>query len=249
MASAVAAVLIQRYNNFGFSVGGPIWKDKIFFYFNYDKTINPGTASAGFENVPTANMLAGDFTGFQTLYDPTTQTVDSTGAFHRKSFLEETGKNAIPAGKIDPVAAAISKYYPAPNVAGASGVTNNFHYNVPSSNPFTKYFGRLDWQINQNNHIIISETNSDNPAQFHNQGICPVNCQNGDVSRDNAQISWVWTISPSTINEARMGFTDQLNFFTPFSIGQGFPAKLGWQFAKADTFPDVQIDGQRRLDL
>jgi carboxypeptidase family protein len=233
----------QRYNNFGFSVGGPIWKDKIFFYFNYDKTINPGTASAGFENVPTAAMLAGDFTGFQTLYDPTTQTVDSTGTFHRKSFLEETGKNAIPAGKIDPVAAAISKYYPAPNVAGASGFTNNFHYNVPSSNPFTKYFGRLDWQINQNNHIIISETNSDNPAQFRNQGICPVNCQNGDVSRDNAQISWVWTISPNTINEARMGFTDQLNFFTPFSIGQGFPAQLGWQFAKADTFPDVQIEG------
>ena len=40
-----------------------------------------------------------------------------------------------------------------------------------------------------------------------------------------------------------MGFTDQLNFFTPFSINQGFPAKLGWQFAKADTFPDVQISG------
>ena len=145
---------------------------------------------------------------------------------------------------IDPVAAAISKYYPAPNAG--SGINNNFFYNVPSSNPFTKYFGRLDYQINQNNHIIVSETESDNPAQYHNQGICPVSCQNGDVSRDNAQVSWVWTISPRTINEARMGFTDQLNFFTPFSINQGFPAKLGWKFAKADTFPDIQISGQRR---
>ena len=234
----------QRYNNFGFSVGGPIWKDKIFFFFNYDKTINPGTASAGFENVPTANMLAGDFTGFQTLYDPTTQTVDSTGAFHRKSFLEETGKNAIPAGKIDPVAAAISKYYPAPNVAGASGFTNNFHYNVPSSNPFTKYFGRLDWQINQNNHIIISETNSDNPAQFQNQGICPVNCQNGDVSRDNAQISWVWTISPRARSTKHVwALRISSTSLRRSRLGQGFPAQLGWQFAKADTFPDVQIEG------
>ncbi len=114
---------------------------------------------------------------------------------------------------------------------------------MPNSNPFTKYFGRLDWQINPNNHIIASETESDNPAVFHNEGICPINCQTGDVSRDNAQVSWVWTISPNTINEARMGFTDQLNFFQPFSLGQGFPAKLGLQFAKADVFPDIQVEG------
>jgi hypothetical protein len=239
---AKTTVPLVRFNNFGFSVGGPIWKDKIFFFFNYDKTINPGSASTGFENVPTAALLSGDFTGFPTIYDPTTQTVDAKGVVHRTSFADEYHNgNKVPANMIDPVAAAISKYYPAPNTG--SGISNNFFYNVPSSNPYTKYFGRLDWQINPNNHIIVSETNSDNPAQYHNQGICPVNCQNGDVSRDNAQVSWVWTISPNFINEARMGFTDQLNFFTPFSINQGFPAKLGWQFAKADTFPDVKISG------
>jgi hypothetical protein len=237
------AVPFQRYNNFGFSVGGPILKDKVFFYFNYDKIINPGSSSSGFKNVPTAAMRNGDFTGFQTIYDPTTQTVDSAGVFHRKSFLQEYGSNAIPASMIDPVAAAITKFYPTPNVAGASGFSNNFFFNVPNSQPFTKYFGRLDWQINPNNHFIASETSSDNPAQYHNEGICPLNCQSGDVSRDNAQVSWVWTISPQTVNEARMGFTDQLNFFVPYSLNQGFPAKLGMKFAKADLFPDINVAG------
>lgn len=247
-----AKVSFLRYNNFGGSVGGPIWKDKMFFYFNYDKTINNGASSTAFVSVPTAAMRAGDFTGLATIYDPTTQTVDANGVLHRKSFAEEYGRgNKIPTALLDPVAQKAMSYFPGPNTAGTpylapNGVTyttNNFSYTAPSQNPFIKYFGRLDYSVTQNNHIVISETESDNPAQFLNQGICPVNCQHGDVSRDNAQVSDVWTISPNLINEARLGFTDQFNFYTPFSAGEGYPAKLGLKFAKADTFPGFYING------
>jgi hypothetical protein len=249
-----ASVPILRYNNFGVGVGGPIIQKKLFFFFDYDKTLDYGGASNGFVTVPTDAMRAGDFTGFTTangtpdlIYDPTTQTVDANGVVHRQTFASEYGNgNKIPAPLIDSVAKAIQAYYPEPNAAGTvvnGETTNNFFYNVPSSNPFTKYFGRLDYNINANNHMIISETESDNPAEYLNQGICPVNCQHGDVSRDNAQISEVWTIRPDTINEARIGFTDQLNFFTPFSINEGFPQKLGWKFAKADVFPQIGVYG------
>lgn len=257
-----AKVPLLRYNNFGFNVGGPILKKKIFFFFDYDKTIDNGGASIGFETVPTAALMSGDFsgTGLPTLYDPTTQTVQTTGIYTyatpsgnytqtcpcviRQSFLSEYGKNAIPTAMIDPVAAKIQSYYPKPNTTGqvTSGIAeNNFTYNTPSTNPFTKYFGRLDYDLTQSNRLTVSETESDNPATYLNQGICPINCQAGDVSRDNAQISDVWTFSPTLINEARMGFTDQLNFFTPYTIGLGYPSKLGWQFAKADNFPNVGI--------
>ena len=143
-------------------------------------------------------MLGGDFTGFPTIYDPTTQTVERAVPFTVSPSDRSIGNgNKIPANMIDPVAAAITKYYPAPNIAGASGFSNNFFFNVPSSNPFTKYFrpARLANQSEQSLHRFGNE--SDNPAVFHNQGICPINCQNGDVSRDNAQVSWVWTISPT----------------------------------------------------
>jgi hypothetical protein len=256
-------VPLLRYNNYGFNIGGPVLRKKMFFFFDYDKTIDNGGASIGFETVPTAALMSGDFSGagLPTLYDPTTQTIQTTGTYTyttpsgnytqtcpcviRKTFLSEYGKNAIPSAMIDPVAAKIQAYYPKPNTTGqvSSGVAqNNFTYNTPSTNPFIKYFGRLDWDITQSNRLTVSETESDNPATYLNQGICPINCQAGDVSRDNAQISDVWSFSPHLINEIRMGFTDQLNFFTPYTIGQGYPAKLGWQFAKADNFPNTNIN-------
>ena len=251
-----------RYNNFGFNVGGPILPHRMFFFFDYDKTINNGGSNIGFQTVPTTAFQNGTFgTGVPDLYDPTTQTIQQAGSHTyvtpsgsftqtcpcviRKTFASEYGSNAIPAAMIDKVSAAVQKYYPTPNVSNpnvSSGIAqNNYTYNTPNSNPFTKYFGRLDWDITHNNRLTLSDTTSDNPAQYLNQEICPINCQHGDVSRDNAQVTDVWTISSNVINEARMGFTDQMNYFTPFSIGAGYPSKLGWQFAQADTFPDVAV--------
>lgn len=258
-----AKVPVLRFNNYGFNIGGPILRRKMFFFFDLDKTIDNGGAAIGFITVPTPALEGGNFSGsgLPTLYDPTTQTIQQTGTYTyttpygpytqtcpcaiRKTFEQEYGTNAIPASMMDTVAKNIQSYYPKANTAGTvtSGITeNNYTYNVPSSNPFNKYFGRLDWDITSRNRLTISETDTDNPATYLNQGICPINCQNGDVSNDNAQVSDVWMITPNLTNEARFGFTDQLNFFTPYTINQGFPAKLGWKFAKADNFPNISIN-------
>ncbi len=267
-------VPVLRFNNFGFAVGGPVLPrrvfHKMFFYFDYDRTINHGGASTGFSTEPTTAMMSGDFSaaGFPTLYDPTTQVVNPNGSCHytdgafsstggvspagvpcviRQSFISEYGSNKIPAGMINPVAQAVQKLFPAPNVAGTSSGKgynqNNFAYQVPSTNPFIKWFGRMDYDISPNNRLTASETESDNPGKTVNEGICPFNCYSGDVSRDNAEVSDVWTISSHLMNEARMGFTDQLNFFVPQSVGQGWPAKLGLQFAVADVAPQFTING------
>lgn len=261
-----ATVPFQRYNNFGFSLSGPIVPHHAYFYFDYDKTIQHGGAANGFITVPSPAMQQGDFTapGLPTLYDPTTQTIVTTGSctytgsqypngsltvpapcVQRQSFESEYHNgNRIPASMISSVAKKIEAYYPKANTTGqitGGYAQNNYFYNTPSSNPFNKYFGRLDWDINQNNRLTITDTQADNPATYLNQGLCPINCQSGDVDNNNASISDVWTFSANLINQANFGYTDQLNFFSPYTLNQGFPGKLGWQFAKADNFPNVTI--------
>jgi hypothetical protein len=251
---------VLRYHNFGGSIGGPIIRRKLFFYFDFDKIIQHGGNQAVFYNVPTPAVLSGDFTGYPTLYDPATNHIQATGTYLypgqskastcpcviRTSFAAEYGNgNKIPASRIDSVAKNIQGYFPASNTAGNLGgngqITGNYTYTSPASNPFTKYFGRLDYNISANNRLTMSVTDGDNPGESFGAGICPINCQSNDVSRVNSQITDVWTISPRITNELRLGYTNQLNFFVPGTLNQGYPGKLGWQFAKADNFPSINI--------
>jgi hypothetical protein len=257
-------VAFQRYDNYGFSIGGPVLiphtniGKKLFFFFDFDNTYSNGGSGNTVLSVPTDAMKQGDFTGLPTIYDYKTQQLnwveDSNHNWNpvvtRTSFADEYNNgNKLPSTYFSPLMLKFQKFFVAPNVTSgvithANGMPwNNYSTNVPNLGPVKKYFGRLDWTPFANHRIMISETESDNPAVSYGNGkeLCPINCQSQDVSRDNAQISDVWTINANTMNEARIGFTDQLNFFSPFSQGKGYPAKMGMQWAVADALPPVDL--------
>ncbi len=252
-----------RFNNFGASVGGPIaipgtgLRNKAFFYFDYDQIIDNNTAQS-VNDIPTAAVLGGDFTGQSLLYDPTTQTIghDANGTAYpiRKSFLSEYGTNAIPVALFDKVSANFQKLFPTPtnHIPGgtfsagqpnAQGVIQrNFSAQVPVQIPSKRYFGRVDYDINAKNRLTGSVTQGDNPGEQVNEvTAAPVGYGSSDISRLNVQITDVTNFSAHLINEARFGFTYQGNFFNDASLGKGYPAALGFQYAKADEIPGVQF--------
>ena len=242
---------------------------KSYFFFDYDRTINNSTGNVDFYSLPSNAEMGGDFSqpGLPTLYDPTTQTIVNTGnctysgpefpggsislpapCVQRQSFEAEAGHpgdhsyNKIPTSMISPSAQAIQKAvmaaagYPQ-NVPTYS--VNNFSILGPQSqNPFIKWFGRWDTDLTSTNRVTATETESDNPALYLNP-FCPFGCQSGDVSRDNAQISDTWTINSNLVNEARMGFTDQLNYFQPLSVND--TSSLQMPLLKYDFFPNISI--------
>ena len=108
--------------------------------------------------------------------------------------------NKIPAIRFDPLPRPSRIISPLPTRRDkySNGIVhNNYIYTSPSSNPFTKYFGRLDYQINPSNRITVTESEGDNPGESFGAGICPIGCQSNDVSKNNAQISDVWDDQPA----------------------------------------------------
>lgn len=229
-----------HFNDFGFNVGGPIVKNKVFFFFAMENVISHSVPAVTFISVPTAAMRAGDFSGLAPIYDPTSQTVNpSTGVVTRQPFPG----NRIPDSMLDAVAKNIQAYFPQPNSPGtvANGVTtNNYRYQLPTSSPKRKYFGRFDADVTSKNRITGSAAWNDGPT-IGVGPVCPLNCNNQDIFNTNNQISDYWTISAHMLNEFRVGFMGEYDLITPDTLGKGYPAKLGLNIAKADVFPAISI--------
>ncbi|MGC2403667.1 MAG: TonB-dependent receptor [Acidobacteriaceae bacterium] len=246
---------VIHFHNFGGTIGGPVIREKLFLFFNYDHIIDNGGSSASYYTTPTPAELSGNFAGLPTIYDPQTTTVfQQTGTFLYPGASTPTAcpcirrqafpNNQIPADRFDPVAVNLQKVFPAANTGGTISngqAINNYTYTPPNINPFTKFFGRVDYNLTPTNKLNGSVTEGNNPGKSFGWGDCPIDCQSGDVSRINSQVTDVWSINSHVTNEARMGYTNQLNFFVPYTLNQGYPAKLGWQFAKADNFPIITI--------
>ncbi|MEZ5362242.1 MAG: hypothetical protein R2748_07835 [Bryobacterales bacterium] len=128
---------VSNYNNFGGTIGGPIKKNKLFYFFGYDKVTQRVAGVHTSDEVPTVDQRAGDFSAYSSvIYDPMTGNPDGTG---RTPFAN----NAIPLSRQSAIARNVQTYYPLPN---APGTQNN--YLSAGAPPFARQ--QIDPKINWN---------------------------------------------------------------------------------------------------
>jgi hypothetical protein len=180
-----------RRNNVGFTIGGPIIKNKTFFFFDYDYTRTTGlsTATAG---VPSDAMRTGDFgelCGIQggtfdgagqcsaaagQIWDPYSGVFDSNaGGILRSTFIPNNnlatyaspgGPNPGVAGNlIDPVAQKMMSYFPKPNVSGGDYLSNWFG-SGPSHSSNKQFDIRVDHRFTQSDLITGKFSYQYNPT-------------------------------------------------------------------------------------
>jgi hypothetical protein len=221
-----------RWNEYGGSIGGPIIKDKLFFYFTFQT--NPNTSSGVYTTtVPTqgaGSIEAGVF--------PTTIINPATG----KPFPN----NTIPVASFDPVAVNIQKYFPAPNLPG---LVNN--YRVVQSNPTSSkwYVGKVDYNLSKSNRLSASYIYF--PLSLVNSidAFCSLgfDCTKGNNYNEDGELTDTWTLSPTMINEARIGGVREVDKYIPPTYGKGYPTTIGLQPAygtnsPADIFPNITVN-------
>ena len=134
---------VSNYNNFGGTLGGPIARNKLFYFFGYDKTTQRVAGVRTGDEVPTNDQRMGDFSAYNTtIYNPLTgvqKTDDPMFAMDREPFNNAT----IPMTMQSPIARRVQEYYPQPN---QPGVNNNYH--SAGAPPFARQ--QIDPKINYN---------------------------------------------------------------------------------------------------
>ena len=141
-----------KRNQFGGTIGGPIFKDKTFFFFGYQRTMVRSINNAGNAVIPIAQNLTGDFTNYLTAGAANNPLGSKTATVSQYPFDHSAlaQNNMIPTNKLDPVALAMTKLLPISSASASGSVT----YGTPLRTNNDEYIARVDQTFQSGDHVF-----------------------------------------------------------------------------------------------
>ena len=237
---------VSIFNNFGGTIGGPIVKNKLFFFYSYDNT-KQRIGQVGIFSVPTAGLRTGNFANQATLiFDPLTgNQLTGTG---RSAFPG----NIIPPNRISPISQRIQAFYPAPNFG--SGELNNFQ--TAGTPLFNRAYNDIKFNFQRNaNHMLWGRYGQMNALSggrgVFGDGVGPAPGADpglGDTRVKNMSVGHNLTLSSNLLLDGVFGYQrmDQVvqgqDFGKDFSTILGIPG-IGGPDPRQQGFPNVSING------
>ena len=208
-----------RSNNFGGSVGGPVYipkllkqKDRLFFFLSYNGIYQRATEDS-LNTVPDPAWNQGDFSRLlavdptrYTLYDPRTARLEGSRVV-RSAFA---GNKGVPA--LSPVYKAYAKMYPTPNnIAGIVTADGRYNYftSARTIEDFNSIINRYDYNLNDRHRMFFRWYRN---QRWNGNGdwtyTTVPGLQAGGGVRNNigAGVNWTWTVTSKTVLDASLGW-------------------------------------------
>jgi outer membrane receptor protein involved in Fe transport len=203
-----------KQHQFGGAVGGPIVRNKTFFFADYDG-FRQELGRVFVNTVPTLKMRRGDFSELSApIYDPLTTVALPGGGFSRQPFPG----NIIPQDRWDPVTAKLMNAYPAPS---SSALSNNLVTTPTRTQDWNQFDVRIDHTQSERNNFLAryswSKTATTNPYTFPAVELAGVSKAVGLGNEDtfagtsglvaqHAVLGWVHVFSPRLVLDSRVGY-------------------------------------------
>ncbi|MDQ2901122.1 MAG: carboxypeptidase-like regulatory domain-containing protein, partial [Acidobacteriota bacterium] len=193
-----------RRNEFGATLGGPIKRDKIFFFADYEGgRTRQGTTQNSI--IPTPQQLNGVFTGLRPIYDPLTTRVNPANP---SQFLrDQFPNNAIPANRLSPQALYFKSWFPAPNSAG-----NRFIYSPALSLDTDKFDVKVSPRLTEKDSLVSRYSYIDNTERdvqgYPVLGYYPLHSR-----AQNVGLSYVHIFSPNLTMESAASYYRMFFYF------------------------------------
>ena len=215
-------------NQFGFFIGGPIIKNRLFIFGDYagSRLHEAGVDQA---TVPTVAERTGDFSDQNggagvLLYDPNTTQADGT-----RQLLNPSNPSVIPANRIDTIGQNIVNLFPLPNVPGA-GTSNNF-----ISFPVATLTGnqgdvRVDYRLTDHDQVFGHSSVEDHPqyAPVPLPGLAGGCCGgNMNMREQNHAVGITHTFNSNFLNDLRLSFIRYAVTSTPVNYGVNVSDMVG----------------------